>query len=176
MSKNRKNRKEAAFLRNFTTDIINRMILCDDSIQNKQSIIKEDSFKETLRRITENTNYIIQQLNYIIPRNIPYLSLSIGTELSNSTRLYMRASTEKYINNVILQVDDAMTNFVDITHLLDYYICAGDRSIDSSNIDGLSAEISADSMFKEIVINDIFLDIAYFNSYSFLRNMTTIAK
>lgn len=84
--------------------------------------------------------------------------------------------TEKYINNVILQVDDAMTNFVDITHLLDYYICAGDRSIDSSNIDGLSAEISADSMFKEIVINDIFLDIAYFNSYSFLRNMTTIAK
>lgn len=57
MSKNRKNRKEAAFLRNFTTDIINRMILCDDSIQNKQSIIKEDSFKETLRRITENTNY-----------------------------------------------------------------------------------------------------------------------
>ena len=72
MSKNRKNRKEAAFLRNFTTDIINRMILCDDSIQNKQSIIKEDSFKETLRRITENTNYIIP---------VSYTHLTLPTKL-----------------------------------------------------------------------------------------------
>ena len=160
MSSNRKNRKEPAFLRNFTTDIVNRMILCDEESMNKNFILNAEPLTEKLRNITEETNDIIQQLNFVVPRNIPYLSLTVAKELTNNTRLYMRSS----VNNYMLQLDDGLTNFVDITHLLDYYICAGDRSIDKSDIEGVNAEISADSIFSEIVINDIFLDIAYFNS------------
>lgn len=172
--KNRKNQKGDAFLKNFTSDYISRMILSEKEFINGESIIDKKSMRDKLKEITENVNYIIQLLNLKVCRNIPYLSLRFSVELCDDTRIMMRNSMENC--DIKLQIDDTMTNFVNITHLLDLYICAGQKQICNSNNDNINIEIVSDSMFKEIAIADIFLDIAVFNSFSFLKKMTIPAK
>lgn len=172
--KNRKNQKGDAFLKNFTTDYICRMILSENELINRKSVIDKKSMKDKLKEITEDVNYLIQLLNMKVCRNIPYLSLKFSVELSGDTRIMMRNSKENC--DIRLQLDDTMLNFVNITHLLDLYICAGQKQIYNSGVDKVNLEIVSDSMFKEIAISDIFLDIAMFNSFSFLKGMTNTAK
>lgn len=167
--KNRKNQQGKAFLKNFTQDYINRMILADKEFINREAIIDNKTMRDKLKDITEEVNYIVQNLNLKVFRNIPYLSLCFTVELSEYVRLLLRDVPNPY--DLRLQVDDAMNIFINISHLLDIYVVSGGQEMyvsDNENVDG---KIVADYDYKEIAIMDIFLDIAMFNSYSFLKGM-----
>lgn len=166
---NRKNQKGKAFLKNFTEDYINRMILADKELINKESVIDNNTMRDKLKEITEDVNYQIQSLNLKVCRNIPYLSLRFSIEFCEEVRMYMRNTPETF--DLKLQIDDAMNTFVNISHFLDLYVVAGGQEIYISEINNVDGEIVADFDYKEIAITDIFLDIAMFNSYSFLKHM-----
>ena len=166
---NRKNQKGKAFLKNFTEDYVNRMILADSELVNKKSIIDNNTMRDKLKKITEDVNYTIQNLNLKVCRNIPYLSLRFSIEFCDEVRMYMRNAPETF--DLRLQIDDAMNTFVNISHFLDLYIVAGGKEMYISEINNVNGKIVADYDYKEIAITDIFLDIAMFNSYSFLKHM-----
>lgn len=66
MSNNRKNIPGKTFMRNFTTDVINRMILANKSDVYTKSLLNNESFIDKLKTITNEVNNNIQLLNYIL--------------------------------------------------------------------------------------------------------------
>ena len=175
MSKNRKNIPGKTFMYNFTTDIINRMILANKSDVYTESLSDNMTLVDKLKLVKNEVNYNIQLLNLIVPRNIPYLSIAFCYEPCDNMRLCFRQPLESS-GDLLLQIDDRLTNYINITHLLDYYAVSGIKEIKNSNNKNIDMKINADMDLSCVVINDIFIDIAYFNSFSFLRQMTTAAK
>lgn len=171
--KNKKNQKGRSFLKNFTKDYITRTILTDKDLIYKKSI-DDKTMVEKLKEINEKVNYYIQQLNLIENRNIPYLSMRFSIELCGEVRMFLRNNAEAA--HLILQVDDEEKRFVDITHLLDLYLVAGGQEFYNSDIENVNGKIVADFDLKEFAIMDIFIDIAMFNSFSFLKKLTKTQK
>lgn len=171
--KNKKNQKGRSFLKNFTEDYISRTILADKDFIYKKSI-DDKTMVEKLKEINEIVNYNIQQLNLIENRNIPYLTMRFSVELCVEVRMLLRNNAEDA--HLILQVDNDERRFVDITHLLDLYLVAGGQEFYKSDIENVNGKIVADFDLKEFAIMDIFIDIAMFNSFSFLKELTIPQK
>lgn len=171
---NRKNKQGKAFLRNFTEDYINRIILADKDLINKPSLIDDATMRDKLSKITEDVNFYIQKLNMKVERNIPYISLRFSIEFSEDTRIYMRNKAGNF--DIKLQIDESMDTFLNISHMLDLYIVAGGKEMYVSDMKDINGMIAADPNYKGIAIIDIFLDIAMFNSYSFLKRLSKPEK
>lgn len=170
MSTNPKNRLSPAFLKNFTTMIERRTILVD-----KNTDISPE-FERRISTINEKVNLIIQNLNIkITGRQIPYIVLSIkyGDLIEHRTRVYVHnyATKEEAEDNVKnqLEIND------DISHILDFLVAPGYRNIRVSPI-ACDAELVIDDSLVECAAVDILLDIAMFNSYSFLKEQTDVDK
>lgn len=170
----RKNKEGKAFLRNFTEDYINRIILADKDLINKPSLIDDATMRDKLSKITEDVNFYIQKLNMKVDRNIPYISLRFSIEFSEDTRIFMRNKAGNF--DIKLQIDESMDTFLNISHMLDLYIVAGGKEMYVSEMDDINGMIAADPNYKGIAIIDIFLDIALFNSYSFLKRLSKPEK
>lgn len=166
MSTNSKNRLSPAFLKNFTTMIERRTILVD-----KNTDISPE-FERRISAINTKVNLIIQNLNIrITDRQIPYITLSIkyGDTIEHRTRVYVhdyatKEDSEANVKNQ-LEVND------EISHILDFLIAPGYKYIRVSPI-ACDAELVIDNSLVECAVVDILLDIAMFNSYSFLKKQT----
>lgn len=168
MSTNRKNRKEPAYLRNFTTDILYRKIWLEDSYAKEHG-----NTIEGLRALTETLNKYIQDLNLDICRNIPYVSLEPITEVDDSVRMFIRQQAQFDEPGFLMQIGD---RYIGLTHFIDLFVSEGIFELDQPSINVFDAEIVFNSEYTRMIIIDIFLDVAMFNSYSFLRNEVTEEK
>ena len=168
MSNNRKNRKEPAYLRNFTTDVIYRKIWLEDSYAKEHG-----NTIEGLRALTETLNKYIQDLNLDIFRNIPYVSLEPITEVDDTVRMFIRQQAQFDEPRFLMQIGD---RYIGLTHFIDLFVSEGVFELDHASSKVFNAEIIFNSEYTRMVIIDIFLDVAMFNSYSFLRDEETEEK
>lgn len=170
MSNNRKNRKEPAFLRNFTNDVLKRKIWLEENYASEHNKTIEE-----LRTLTEELNKYIQDLNMIIPRNIPYMSINTTTDIDQAVRLFIRQKANFNEVNFLLQIENT-NDYISITHLIDLFVSEGIFEIDGPINDYFNVEIIFNSVYTRMIIIDIFLDVAFYNSYSFLLNASTEEK
>lgn len=131
----------------------------------------DNGFPYLLSKATAKLNNAIAQLNLLIDRNIPYMSISHLPCVNELTRLVIRRLTEVNWNALIFQIDPSATSFANVSHILDLFQCGGSCELDNSD-QGMDAQITFDDNLIELVIIDIFLDVAMFNSYSFLRTLS----
>ena len=76
----------------------------------------------------------------------------------------------------MLQVSEQLNNyFANISHIVDCFRVSGALKMEKSEYN-MNAKISFDSFFTEMIIIDVFLDIAFFNSYSFLKELSSEKK
>ena len=142
-------------------------------IENK-SVAEYYRYDQGLKEITEIINQFIQTLNYEIPRNIPYISLSASKDFHDAARIVIRDNPDIYDDGVFIQIEDQ--SFLDITHLIDLFIVDGGFYLDEPVNPKFNVEVILNSKYTRMIIIDIFLDIAFFNSYSFLKNASLKEK
>ena len=116
---------------------------------------------------------IIQELNLRVNRNIPFIRLDCVEYVTEHTRIIIRDSEEFDDENILLSIDDKMSNFTNITHNIDCFQAAGRAILEKTSIivKNIDMTILFDYMIRNLTIIDILLDIAFFNSYSFLKNL-----
>ncbi len=168
MSTNVKNKIRDEFLKNFTTKIKHRCIIVESSKT------LNSSFQTTLKSINKDLNKIIQSLNIKIPtRQIPYITLvaQFDANLDPRSRIVLRGSNE-FDEKIEAQSSLIGTS---LSHCIDFIIAEGYKDIKISPID-YDAEIIISNDFMRCAIVDIMLDIAMFNSFSFLKDMSTSEK
>lgn len=167
MSTNDKNKIRAAFLMNFTKDILSRIIVATDSYQ------KKDEINRKIGEINEEVNLKIQQLNLKLSRNIPYIKVKLSFSNSNSEEL--ERDTRIIIDNYPL--DEEYDTYIrdklqitkeEISHVVDILIAPGWNLFTVSSL-SCDARLVLDYSYFIKAIIDILLDISMFNSYSFLR-------
>ena len=168
MSNNRKNRKEPAYLRNFTKDILQRKIWLEENYAREHG-----NTIDGLRILTETLNKYIQDLNLEICRKIPYISLEPITEVDDTVRMFIRQQAQFDEPGFMLQIGD---RYIGLTHFIDLFVSEGVFELDHASNNVFDAEIIFNSEYTRMVIIDIFLDVAMFNSYSFLRDERTEEK
>ena len=168
MSNNRKNRKEPAYLRNFTKDILRRKIWLEASYAKEHC-----NTIDGLRVLTETLNKYIQDLNFEICRNIPYISLEPITGADDGVRMFIREQAQFDEPSFMMQIED---RYIGLTHFIDLFVSEGVFELDHPSNDVFDVEVIFNSEYTRMVIIDIFLDVAMFNSYSFLRDEETEDK
>lgn len=159
------------FLSEFSDDTIKRCILWD---RKKHGLGSQ--FYNSLSEIQKTLNLIIQELNLRIDRNIPYMEVGCLEYVNERTRIFVRENSEFNDENIVLGVDDQLDNFANITHIIDCFQAAGRAIIEKSNVKNVSVTIYFDNYIRDLTIIDILLDIAFFNSYSFLRDLSVSEK
>lgn len=163
------------YLKEYSEDTLTRCILW-----NKEKSELGQEFYESIFEIQKNLNILIQELNIKINRNIPYMIVNCLEYVTERTRIFVRDKEEFDNENILLGVDGMMDNFTNITHNVDCFQAAGRTLIEKANIfhntKHFDVTIMFDKMIRELTIIDILLDIAYFNSYSFLRDMSLSEK
>lgn len=165
MSTNSKNIIREEFLKNFTTKIKRRHVVIESSKN------FNDNFQKTINSINSNVNQIIQLLNLKIEdRQIPYITLTaqFSSKLNQRSRIVIRSKNtpndfEKDVKNQTVELGESLS------HCIDFLISPGYKEIVISALD-LDAEIVVANEYIECAIIDILLDIAMFNSYSFLKS------
>ncbi len=170
MSTNAKNVVRPDYFRNHTIKIKERYILVEKGNSDFRDI------NERIANICESTNVIIQELNLLITeRQLPYIRLKTcyGDVFNKRVRVFLHNNDtdlfyEKSIQEKIECVDD-------LSHILDVLIARSFKKITISSL-SCDAEIVIDFNLLECAIVDIILDVAMFNSYSFLKNMTNEEK
>lgn len=168
MSTNVKNKIRDEFLKNFTTKIKHRCII----VENTKTL--NSSFQNTLKSINKDLNKVIQLLNIKIPtRQIPYITLvaQFDANLDSHSRIVLRGSNE--FDEMIEAQSSLIGTY--LSHCIDFIIAEGYKDIKISPID-YDAEIIISNDFMRCAIVDIMLDIAMFNSFSFLKEMSTSEK
>ena len=160
------------FLNKFSEDTIKRCILWD---QKKCGLGQQ--FFESISTIQKMLNLVIQELNLQTKRNIPYMIIDCLEYVTERTRICVREKSEFDNENIILGVDGQLDNFANITHIIDCFQAAG-RAImkKTTNLKNIDVTIYFDNYIRELTIIDIILDIAFFNSYSFLRELSIDEK
>lgn len=156
------------YLSEFTRDELRRLIFWDE----KCGLSKQ--FPETLKRVLTKLNSVIHALNLVVPRNIPYMSIGCFAYVNEFTRVFIRDRANFETSQLMLQIDSELKNFVDISHMLDLYECNG-RAMDEGEGD-MSGQLIFDNNFRELAIIDVFLDVAFFNSFSFLKELPSTEK
>ncbi len=164
------------FLKDFSEDSLRRCILWD----RKKSGLGQ-VFYESLSEIQNTLNLIIQELNLKVDRNIPYLVVDCLEYVTERTRIFVRDRDEFDDKNILLSIDGMLDNFTNISHNIDCFQAAGRAMIENRNnsttpLRHIDVTIFFDNIIRDLTIIDILLDIAYFNSYSFLRDLSIEEK
>lgn len=131
----------------------------------------DNGFPYFLSKATAKLNHAIAQLNLLIERNIPYMSISHLPYVNELTRMAVRRLPDINWNALLFQIDSSIASLANISHILDLFQCGGRLDMNHS-AQGMNAQIAFDDDLIELVIIDIFLDVAMFNSYSFLQNLS----
>ncbi len=170
MSTNIKNRLWSAYFRNFTTMIERRVILIDKKLG------ASSDFEQRILSVNEEINKLIQDLNIIVwNRQIPYFTLLIkyGDVIEKDTRIYVHDwDTPKASENTVKQ---QLEENITLSHILDILVTHSYKIIKKSDI-SCNAGIIIDNNLIECAVADILLDIAMFNSFSFLKQMSQEEK
>lgn len=163
------------YLKEYSDDTLTRCILW-----NKEKSDLGQEFYDSISKIQNTLNLTIQNLNLKVDRNIPYMTVNCFNYITNGTRIVVRDKVEFNDENILLTVDSMMDHFTNISHNVDCFQAAGkaliERTSDYNNTKHFDVTILFDKMIRELTIIDILLDIAYFNSYSFLRDMSLSEK
>lgn len=159
------------FLKEFSDDILKRCILWD---RTKCGLGQQ--FYDSLSEVQKTLNLIIQELNLKIERNIPYIVIDCLEYVNERTRISVRDQSEFNEQNIMLGVDNQLDNFANITHIIDCFQAAGRALIKRTNLKHIDTTIYFDKYIRDLTIIDILLDIAFFNSFSFLRELSVSEK
>lgn len=172
MSRNVKNIIRPEYLKNFikNTGIELRIIITSKADRELQWITPL-----MIKGLNQKLNVILQELNLKVPdRQIPYMNLHLmsGDRVSAESRIIIRnyETSPVFEEDIKLQ----MASSVCLTHLVDILVAPGYRTIRDSTLTGMGLTVGPADI--EAAIIDIALDIAMFNSYSFLRNMNVAQK
>lgn len=170
MSKNTKNVIRKGFLRNYTTKVKHRFILLEKGASQFRDIGK------IICSANETLNTLIHELNIKVPsRQIPYLTLELC--YGNVSNRRVRAFLHDDDTSPIFEgdIEKQIGNETEISHVLDFLIAPGFKKITIGSL-SYSAELVIDYRMLKDAIVDIMLDIAMFNSYSFLKRMSSTDK
>lgn len=157
------------YLSLFTNDNLRRLIFWSE----KCGLEKDFPYK--LKDISEALNSVIQALNLKVPRNIPYISIGCVGYVNELTRIFIREHSNFEMKEMMLQIDSNLTSFANISHILDLFECSSAREMYESE-SSMNCKLAFDYNFRKMVIIDVFLDVAYFNSYSFLNLLPPTEK
>ena len=155
-------------LRAFSNRVEHRYI----SLSTKMNInptVKENLLNIT-QRVNKNLDIIIQTLLIKIPElQIPFIKVVLGEKLSNNQLRLLVADHND-------DVDEKLPEFInidDLSHLIKFRITPGQKQIILSQENSkANAEMLIDEEYIVCAATDIFLDIALFNSFSFLRDLS----
>lgn len=164
VSTNAKNYIRPEYLKNFTRNIEQRIIITAKA-DKKLRILDE-----MMTDINHDLNIIIQNLNLKVrARQIPYITLNVRHEstVDLSSRFVIRNfETSPVFEQTIKSQLESSTS---LSHMIDILVALGYLTIGQSEISDVELIISPDYVRSAII--DIALDIAMFNSYSFLKDM-----
>lgn len=160
-TKKLRNIKRLAFMRNFTNNTIERYILMeiDDMNDNEKDLF--------VSKINEKLWYAIQKVNEITNYNLPYVLVRRVESSEHNNKLRIIIKPDDYDFNPEPRFISGKESHVILMKQL-----SPQRIIQLGNMDGIGkAEILADENSKIVAAIDIFLDIAMFNSISYLRKL-----
>ena len=164
MSTNPKNKIKPEFLKNFTKNVLSREI----SIENGKVLI---NYQDWINRINTETNQIIQQLNLIVlERNIPYITFKaqFGDPIKKDARVaFINEKSGRDFEVIIMEDYDQIGKTT--SHMVVLVLADGYKDVEDSAFK-LDADLIVATEFFECALIDVLLDIAMFNSFSFLRN------
>lgn len=170
MSTNPKNKIKPEFLKNFTKNVLSREI----SIENGKVLT---NYQDWINRINTETNQLIQQLNLIIlDRNIPYITFTaqFGDPIKKEARVaFINENSGREFEVKILEDYDQIGKTT--SHMVVLVLADGYKNVEDSAFK-LDADLIVATEFFECALIDVLLDIAMFNSYSFLRNKEIQAR
>lgn len=170
VSTNAKNAERLDYFRNHTTKIKERYILLEKGNSQFKGI------DERVSKICESANVFIQELNLrITDRQLPYIRLKTcyGDVFNNRVRVFIHNNdTDLFYEK---SVQDSVECAVELSHILDVLVAHSLKKITISSL-SCDAEIVIDYNLLECAIIDIIIDVAMFNSYSFLKNMSNDEK
>lgn len=154
-------------LRTFSKRIETRYIALSDKMELNPKT--RDNLIEIVKKINRNLDLIIQSLLVKIPdRQIPFLKVNLGEKVSNNQLRLLFADKNDDIDEEIPEY----INIDDISHFIKFRITPGNRQIIlSQEFSKINAEMLIDEEYIVCAATDIFLDIAMFNSFSYLRKM-----
>lgn len=159
MSKKLKNTIRPAFMRNFSKNTLERYIMLEIDDMN---VNEKDLF---VSKINEKLWYAIQQVNEISEFNLPYVIVRRVENSDDNDKLRIIIRPED-------NDDDSEPRYINgkESHVILMKKLSPQRIIQLGNMNGKGqAEILADENSEIIAAVDIFLDIAMFNSISYLE-------
>lgn len=151
-------------LRTFSKYEITRYIYVPDLCESNRK-----KYEKMQKEINKSLDLNIQKLSLLIPdRQIPFIKVNFATREEEKDNKFLRIlvlDNENGIVNRIIKTENK-------THFFYAYISTAHREIyigrEPVNI---NAELIVDEKYFISICVDIFLDIAMFNSYSFLREL-----
>lgn len=169
MSTNLKNEKRKAPMRNFTNYIIERYMIIDNDNMNEQ---QKDEF---VKKINEELWYAIQETNAVFKdRILPYVVVRRAIKDKNDAsklRIIINDIDDTTEFGTIKGTEDI--DISDLSHLINFKTLAPARRVIvcDERISG-NARMIIDIQDQISAAVDIFLDIAVFNSISFLEKLS----
>lgn len=165
-----RNERRRAFTRNFSKYCIDRYILIDNELMDEN---KQNDF---VNKVNETLWLAIQEVNMLVEdRLLPFVHVKRVRVVDNKLRIVVN---DYECPRKLTDYDEAEElNLNDVSHLLIFkplspqrHIMHGDKLIPGN------ARMLLDDNELVGAAADIFLDIAMFNSYSFLVDMTSEKK
>ncbi len=167
MKKKFRNLIRNAYMRNFTTNTEDRYIYIDDDMMSYE---QKDIF---VSRVNEQLWYTIQEVNALTEsNNLPYINLRrVEDDYDDRLRIVISPDDSDFKANEKRYVDR------NNSHVVVMKQDSSQRKVQLGDLKGNGrAEIIADDTGRIDAIVDVFLDIAMFNSYSFLRTMNVVKR
>lgn len=164
MSTNAKNIIRQEYLKNFTKDILRRLVITAESDKDFRF------FDSLMVDINHNLNKILQDINLkTLNRSVPYMTLCVqhSGKVEKDSRVFVRnyETSPAFIKNVKAQLGTDIY----LSHSIELLVAEGYNVIDRSEVSDVEIVVSKE--FVKGAIIDIALDIAMFHSYSFLRDL-----
>ena len=162
MNKKFRNVKRKAFMRNFTRNTEDRYIYIDNAMMSSN---QKDLF---VSQVNEQLWYVIQEVNAFCANNdLPYINVRrVEDDSDDRLRVMISPNDSEFRANEKRYIDRNNSHIVVMKQI------SSQRIIQLGNLEGQGrAEIIADDVGSKDAIVDVFLDIAMFNSYSFLKAM-----
>lgn len=171
MSTKRRNTFRPAFMKNFSKNEIERFMLIDDEY------ITYDDKKSFVKEINERLWVAIQEVNSLCKgRILPFVKVNL-VERENEGQFVRVIVSDINSNKSFEDMVGNRVNIDELSHLIVFKTLAPERIVMVSDefVKG-NAKMLIDKKDQIAAAVDIFLDIAMFNSFSFLRNLPNESK
>lgn len=171
MSTNARNIRRPDYFKNYTKKIKRREILVESGK------VLQSKVQQVITSVNSEVNQIIQSINLkVADRQIPYITLEIlfKPEIGPKARMVLieqdtQSDFEKKIERSTAKIGHDVSHFIELLASDSY------NEVVISPI-GCDSEIVVSREYLSCAIVDILLDIAMFNSYSFLKEKSVSEK